>query len=64
MTKVERAELETELEEIEMAVGEYGATLVGLTDKPLAAALLLDALNLASSHAGRIRYQLKQAEEN
>lgn len=64
MTKIEQVKLETELEEIQTAIDEYTCTLVGLTDKPRAAALLLDALDLASSHAGRIRYQLKQAEEN
>ena len=63
MTKVERVELESTLEEIEAAIDEYSAILVGLTDKPRAAALLIDALNLEISNAGRIRYQLDQAEK-
>lgn len=63
MTKIKQAELETDLEEIDAAIDEYTIALVGLTDKPRAAALLLDALTLAASHAGRIRYQLKQAEQ-
>ena len=62
MTKIEKVELETDLEEIDAAIDEYTCTLVGLTDKPRAAALLLDALNLATRHAGRIRYLLEQAD--
>lgn len=64
MTKIKQAELETDLEEINLAIDEYSGTLVGLTDKPRAAELILDALTLAASHAGRIRYQLKQAEQD
>ena len=63
MTRIEKAELETDLEEIDAAIDEYACALVELTDKPRAAALLLGALNSASSHAGRIRYQLKLAEK-
>lgn len=63
MTKIKKAELETDLEEINSAIDEYSVTLVGLTDKPRAAALILDALTLAASHAGQIKYQLKQAEQ-
>ncbi len=63
MTKIERAELETDLEEIQTAIDEFTITLVNLTDKHRAAALLLDALTLSANHAGRIKYQLKKAEE-
>ena len=63
MTKVKRVELESTLEEINAAVDEYSAIIVGLTDKPHAAALLLDALNMETMQAGIIRHKLKQAEK-
>ena len=62
MTKIERAELETDIEEIDASIDELTVAIIGLTDKPRAAVVLLDALDLATRHAGRIRYLLEQAD--
>ena len=62
MTKLERDELQAQLDEYNAAISDYEDAIQGITNSR-AVALLIDALAIESQKAGAIRYQLQQAEE-
>ena len=63
MTKLERDELQAQLDEYNSAISDYEDAIQGITQSR-AVALLIDALAIESQKAGAIRYQLQQSEED